>query len=223
MEGVITGAIANPGGVARHYLACRVESWGGEVVTSVFVHVSLQGRTLYLEFSTYALLPTRKEYAGGTGPGAAVKAIGKGLLSLPEELLGARRAARAPAQLWAALRPGTDQTAKASARIDIGATVSAREEAAADIDAAYDDDEDKSYFQIQDILQHSKIIERRLIAIVGDYLKELGVDTSEFLERAQAILNSGVINTGSGTVNLVGSAVGDQASVTNEAPPAPES
>src|ERR1035438_7969739 len=221
IEDVITDAIANPGGVARHYLACRVESWGGEVVTSVFVHVSLQGRALSLEFSTCALLPTRTKYAAGTGPGAAVKAIGKGLLSLPEELLGARRAARAPAQLWAALRPGTDQTARASLRIDIGSTVSAREAAAADTDAADDDDDDQSYFQFQDILQHSKIIERRLIATVGDYLKEHGVDTSEFFERAQAILNSGVINTGSGTVNLVGSAVGDQASVTTEAPPPP--
>src|SRR5699024_5120233 len=42
----IAEAIANPSDVARHYLAARIESWGGEVVTSVFVHVSLQGRTL---------------------------------------------------------------------------------------------------------------------------------------------------------------------------------
>ena len=90
--------------------------------------------------------------------------------------------------------------------IDIGATTSARESA-----APYSDE---TYFQFQDILQHSKIIERRLIATVGDYLKEQGVDTSEFWQRANAILNTGVINAGSGTVNISGSAIGEQATVT---------
>ena len=92
----IMATIKNPHDVARHYLACRVESWGGEVVTSVFVHVSLQGRTLYLEFSTYALLPTRQEYhlideSGGTGVGASLKEIGRSLVDLPGKLAGGYR------------------------------------------------------------------------------------------------------------------------------------
>lgn len=211
LQDAIASAIANPSDVARHYLACRVESWGGEVVTSVFVHVSLQERTLYLEFSTYALLPTRAEYhvidePGGTGIPALMKSITRGLFSLPQELLAARRAGHAPAQLWAAVRPGKDRTVKTRTRTDIGAFVSAREAAAAP--------SDESYFQYQDILQHSKIIERRMIATVGDYLKELQVDTSEFWERARAILNTGVINMGSGTINISDSAIGDQATVT---------
>jgi len=210
-------AVANPSDVARHYLACRVESWGGEVVTSVFVHVSLQGRTLYLEFGTYALLPTRYEYhiidePGGTGARALGRALAQGISGLPGELVAAWRVVRAPAQLWAALRPCKDRTASAGARIDIGAFTSAREIAAAPAD--------ESYFQYQDILQHSKIIERRLIATVGDRLKELGLNTSEFWERARAILNTGVINAGPGTVNITDSAVGDQATVTTEVSPA---
>lgn len=234
----ITNTVDCPSDVARHYLAARVESWGGEVVTSVFVHVSLQGRTLYLEFATYALLPTRAEYhivdeAGGTGASAVGKAVGSALVQLPEELLGIRRLVRMPIQLWAALCPNKDRTGVMFARtntarrhfravsilraIDIGATASARESA-----APYSDE---TYFQFQDILQHSKIIERRLIATVGDYLKEKGVDTSEFWQRANAILNTGVINAGSGTVNISGSAIGEQAKVTTapEQPQAPES
>jgi hypothetical protein len=222
----IQNAIACPSDVARHYLASRVESWGGEVVTSVFVHVSLQGRTLYLEFATYALLPTRPDYhvideAGGTGAGATGKAIGSALIQLPEQLMGMRRLLRVPIQLWIALSPRKDQAAMITARmnspkrhirsfsmlrpVDIGATTSAREIAAA---AA-----DESYFQFQDILQHSKVIERRLIATVGDYLKEVGVDTSEFWQRASAILNNGVINAGPGTVNVTGSVFGEQPTV----------
>jgi hypothetical protein len=214
----IANAMSNPSDLARHYLACTVESWGGELVTSVFVHVSIQGRTLYLEFSTYALLPTRAEYhvideSRGMPALAVLTAIGKELMSLPDEFLAAWRAALAPAQLWAAVRPGEDLTTSASRpRVDIGAAVSAREEAAADGGV--------SYFQYQDILQHAKIIERRLIAAVGDYLEGLGVDTSEFWQRAQAVLNNGVINAGPGTVNVVGSAVGSQASVSNQQPSA---
>jgi hypothetical protein len=127
-----------------------------------------------------------------------------------------------PVQLWAALCPNKDRTGVMAARmnttrrhfravsilraIDIGAAASARENA-----APYSDE---TYVQFQDILQHSKIIERRLIATVGDYLKEKGVDTSEFWERANAILNTGVINAGPGTVNISGSAIGEQATVT---------
>jgi hypothetical protein len=235
---VIDEAIASPSDVARHYLASRVESWGGEVVTSVFVHVSLQGRTLYLEFATYALLPTRPEYhiideVGGTGVSAVGKAVGSALVRLPEQLLGIRHLVRVPIQLWAALCPRKDRTGIVAARvnttrryfrtvsilrpIDIGAITSARESAATQTD--------ESYFQFQDILQHSKVIERRLLATVGDYLKNKGVDTSEFWQRANAILNNGVINAGSGTVNITGSAIGEQATVTTttEQPQAPAS
>jgi hypothetical protein len=216
VEEAMTEAIAKPSDVARHYLACQVVSWGGEIVTTVFVHVSLQGRTLYLEFSTYALLPTRTEYhvvdmQAETGASAVVKEVTRKMRQLPEELLATRRLATAPVQLWAAVRPGKDQTIRKVARIDIGAAVSAREVAAIEAD--------QSYFQYQDILQHSKVIERRLIATVGDYLTELGVDTSEFWERATAILNNGVINASSGTVNIAGSAVGTHATVATPSPP----
>jgi hypothetical protein len=208
-------AIARPSDLARHYLASRVASWGGEVVTSVYVHVSLQGRTLYLEFATYALLPTRTDYhavdePAKTGARALAKSIAKSVLSLPEELLAPRYMATAPAQLWAAVRPRKDLTARkrASSRADIGAMVSARESAATDAE--------ESYFQFQDSLQHSKIIERRLIATVGDYLKELGVDTSEFWERARAILNNGVIINAS-AVTIGGNVIGEQTNVTSDA------
>jgi hypothetical protein len=75
------------------------------------------------------------------------------------------------------------------------------------------DESESGYFQSQDIAQHSKIIERRLIATIGDYLAELGVDTSEFARRTMAILNNGVINTGAGTINVEGSAVGKNSAV----------
>lgn len=215
IEDAIADAIASSGEVARHYLACQVASWGGEVVTSVFVHVSLQGRTLYLEFSTYALLPTRPEYhvideVGGTGLGAVMRAAVKSLATASDAFLAARRLLVGIVQLWDGLMAQSDGTAVLRRGIDIGAAVSARETAATG--------SDENYFQLRDIFQHSKIIERRLIASVGDFLKERHVDTSEFWQRATTILNNGVMNTNVGTVNISGSAFGEQASVENVAP-----
>lgn len=70
---VLYGIMAEPREEARYHIACQVEAWGGELVTTVFVHISLQGRTLYVEFSTYALLPTPLRFhvideVDGTGP-----------------------------------------------------------------------------------------------------------------------------------------------------------
>lgn len=81
----------DPTGPARHYLACTVEGWGGEIVTSVFVNASLQGRTLYLEFAVYALLPVRPDFHVGEHAGdklAAwhVRRILRRLGNLPEEV-----------------------------------------------------------------------------------------------------------------------------------------
>lgn len=220
VRAAVTAAVSRPAGAARHYLACRVASWNGEVVTTVFVHVSLQGRTLYLEFATHALVPSRAEYQlidrpRGTGAVATVRAVAAALLRLPSGLLAVTRLALAPVQLWAAVRPCQDRTVLTRSRLfaDIGAEVSAREAASGDLR--------DSYFQVQDIVQHSKVIERRLIATVGDYLREHDVDTSEFLERTREILNTGVMISGSGPVTISGSAVGSKANVVNAAAPPP--
>lgn len=217
----IADAIANPSDVARHYLATRIVSWGGEVVTSVFVHVSLQGRTLYLEFATYALFPVRAEYraehVGAMGAMAIMGTIGKGLIGLPGQVLAARRLASAPALLCATMCRGNTRTSTAGLRRDIGATFSARETAMIEDTAEFREESESSYFQYQDIAQHSKVVERQLIAAVGDFLYELGVDSSEFIQRTTAILNNGVMNTGTGTINIDRSAVGEQSYVAVQA------
>jgi hypothetical protein len=106
----IADVITRSSGVARHYLCAQVVSWGGEVVTSVFVHISLQGRTLYLEFATHALYPIRPEYgtdrASGTRAAEIFAAIGAAVASLPGHMLDVKRLASAPIMLLPALRAG---------------------------------------------------------------------------------------------------------------------
>jgi hypothetical protein len=214
MDEAITSLITYSSAEARHYLTCQVESWDGEVVTSVFVHVSLQARTLHLEFTTCALLPTRRRYhvvdeVGETGSLAVARAAVKSLRQLTGVIAVPRHLAQVPALMWAAGQAQHDGTAVDRRGVNIGAVVSAREEATGG----------ETHFQFNDIFQHAQIIERRLIAGVEDFLKDHNIDTSEFNDRVSAILNNGIFNTGPGTVNVSDSAVGPNASAGG--PPAP--
>jgi hypothetical protein len=215
---LIDQVMATPTEVARHHIACQVEAWEGELVTTVFVHVSLQGRTLYIEFSTYALTPTPRKFrivdvVGGTRPLDVAKAGLRDGARMATLLQAPVRLACAPKLLVAALG-AQYRHAGVRSRQDIGARVSGRELAGYEVDDdPYPTDRargagDTSYFQFLDVARHSKIIERRLLATIERFLIDHGVDTSDFIQRANAILNNGVINTGSGQVNANNSTFG---------------
>ena len=213
----VKDAIARPSGVARHYLSAQVVSWGGEIVTTVFVHVSLQGRTLYIEFATYALYPIRPEYGthrvGARHSREDASAVGAAVAELPSHLLEIKRLVKAPVMLLRALRAARARTARMLPYGDIGAESSVRETAMIEPPTESRNDSESGYFQSQDVAQHSKIIERRLIAALDDYLVEFDVDSSEFIQRTTAILNNGVLNTGSGSISAENMAVGENSSI----------
>ena len=257
--------MAEPDELARYHIACQVVAWEGDLVTTVFVNVSLQGRVLYIEFTTYALTPTPTQFAvvddvGGTGKRARLRAACRSLADLPEVLETPTRLAAAPKRLAQAFLARWDPIAEVSKSRDVGALVSARQIAnelarhrarrrsepddnrirrrkrdadrphrhkGDDRDRSTDDPlerwldshrfwlgpEDTSYFQFLDVARHSKIIERRLLAAIEEFLIDHDVDTSEFSQRAAAILNNGIINTGSGTIDVQSSALGFQTTV----------
>jgi hypothetical protein len=213
----IDDAIKNPGGVARHYLCCQVVSWGGEVVTSVFVHVSLQGSTLYIEFATYALFPVRPEYVTNsvrtTSAMEIARILGSAATRVTRSHTDARRLLGAPMVLVSAWRAESRRASTLTGWGGSGAESSIREAAMIQPPAESRDESASGYFQAQDVIQHSKIIERRLIATIGEYLTETGVNTSEFVQRTTVILNNGVMNTGSGTISADNLAVGTNSAV----------
>lgn len=216
--------MADPTGHARHYLACQIESWDGEIVTTVYVHASIKGRMLYLEFSTWALPPTRQEFhvmdqPDGVGPIAYLTTVGRAIRSLPARVGGAapRLAMHAVHELRGMYRRPDDYDSRCRG-VDIGARVSARE-----LGAGLDIDDKGSpiatatitYFQHRDVLRYAKVIERRLLASVLDFLEERRIDVSEYRQRMATILNIGAINFGSGNVTVSNSAIGEGAAVHN--------
>lgn len=204
--------IRNPTNPARHYLACQVVSWGGDVVTTVYVHIAVQGRSLYLEVTSTTLAPCSEGYRivdadGGTGPRAWLRAAVYAARGTPQTIL------RAPGRLARSFidmtgRGGGARRGMSRRRKDYGARVSVRQMGTRD--------KLRNFTQRQDILKFRRLIESRVFAHVLDFLDEHDVDTSEVRAQRATILNNNGIFVG-GNMNV------DGGNVTNQPPPEPPS
>lgn len=203
-EASVAGIILSPVDAARHYLACQVSSWDGELVTSVYVHFALQGRSLYLETSTHALTPCRDDYrivdmVDSVGAWPYVRRAWQALLDAPAQVV------RAPGNLvkaaLRALRRGLTP-APTAAQIrrgyDYGARISIRERATLDhtlgvlLGPGDRPPAVRNDFQMQDIEKYRKIVVRRVMAATLDFLVLRGVDSAEFRQRSNVLINNGI-------------------------------
>lgn len=192
-QATIQRIIKEPADARRHYLACQVESWDGELVTSVYVHFVLVGRSLYMEIATCGLAPCRDAYRVVDDPRshvpmAQLRAVWSGLTNAPGIV------ASAPANLIRALvravsRSAANQSRRLPRGFDYGARTSARELASPD--------ELRNDFQTQDVVKYKNVITRRVVAATLDFLESKGVDVAEFRQRANFLINSGVYVGGS--------------------------
>jgi hypothetical protein len=164
-----------------------------EVVTTVFVRVTIRGRTLSLDFSACALTRTPlafqvlEQYAE-TGPGAVLRAAARGVGGLPQSLAGLWRLGAVPWVLVRSALAVRDRTITPRRGLMIGSRLSVREEMAEDWDDA---DLDKIT-----IYDEMKIVEQRLLKATEDFLDARNVDTSIFRRRVFSIINTGVLNMG---------------------------
>lgn len=209
--------IINPTNPARYYIACQVVAWGGDVVTTVYIHIAVQGRSLYLEVTSTSLAPCNELYRtvdqeGGTGPRAWRRASAEAILATP------RTIAKAPGRLIGYLGDATGRRGAGAAglagsrRRDHGAGISVRQLGTRD--------KLRNFTQRQDIIKFQRLIERRVFAHVLDYLDLKGVDTTEHRAQRASVLNvhGGVNNWG--TAQYEGPVAGrDQ--TTTPAPPQP--
>ncbi|RFS87048.1 hypothetical protein D0T12_02000 [Actinomadura spongiicola] len=196
----INRIIGDPHGLVHHFLEASVSMRGGELVTTVFLRVTVKGRTLSLDFAACALTRTPDAYHslgvhGRSGPGAVLRIILRKLRDLPVEVADLWHLVEVPPLLYGALRARA-----ARAPLPICGEVSVREDKAMPWD--------KAELDRPMIHDYIKIIQERLLAATEDFLSAHKVDTSNLRRQAQQIINQGVLNMGRGSVEVNQSAIG---------------
>ncbi len=184
--------IDNPHGLARHYLEIQISGDGG-VVTTIFLRVTIRGRTLSLDFSACALTRTPLDYQvieqyAESGAGAVARAAALGAVSLPQTIGAIWRLAQVPLMIVRWAWSTRDWTVIPRRGLLIGTRLSIREEKAEQWD-----DAELDKITIYDDM---KIIEQRILKATEDFLEDREVDTSIFRRRVFNIINSGVLNMG---------------------------
>jgi hypothetical protein len=215
---VLTHALLNPTSYARTYLCFEKSAWGGQFVFSYLVRAEiLRNRTLFVEGAALALLPLADSFCAAdripVETSARISYCLRNIVSdLPAALLGRHLAglARAMARRGSAEGPRpTPGTAK-DVVVDYGAVNSIRALAATD--------KMPWYFVSVDEEMYLKVLQRRILENTVRFLREHGVDTSEFERQQTTIINrthfGNVLNIGN--VSGSGNIFGDNAQVTSQ-------
>ncbi|GAA2575074.1 MULTISPECIES: hypothetical protein [Streptomyces] len=197
---------------SREYLCVRIGAWRQELVTSVFIGFDIKGSTLHTEFYTYVLGPVPEGFHLADRLPATLdtklmwRIAWDVTRSAPGELL---RLIANPLRERLPSRFGTDTVRKLVGRpadnsefklgryaltsVDCGALTSVRELAP--------DNDFHHFFQESDAIKYVQIIERHLLQIVGDFLRDHDVDTREHEANQTNILQQ---NFGANSTNNFG-------------------
>jgi hypothetical protein len=195
---------------ARMYRSYRITRWGGDLALSQFLRFARSGEYLFVESSTFLNTPIREHYRFLETPhtfrqllrivGVATAVATFSFFFVPLRMLG--RIGRSYA-LWSQarrLRHAVDDTLT----FDYGATATMRERAS---QTTY-----TRYFQMIDEDMCKKMLDKRMLESLIDFLDSKNVDTTDIRDRGAVILNNGVIISGSGTLQAQTMAVGQAAS-----------
>jgi hypothetical protein len=194
---------------ARSYLTVQLSGWRGQLVASTFLRFVVTPHELVVEVTHCLLGPVRDEFQEVDRllpePTArqAIRIGGRALRRTPGHLL------RAPFAIAAHLvGPVTAARHQArqrreiisSLRFDYGAARSPRETVS---DRNY-----QRYFQKLDGDLYTKVIEKRMLDAVRQFLESKGIDTAELTQHQTTIQNHGVYVASGGTVTAGSVAAG---------------
>ncbi|WP_148089438.1 hypothetical protein [Kitasatospora cineracea] len=196
-------------GRARPYLLTTVSGWSGELVVGTVTRFSLSAARdlLFVEGGTTVLPPLHRWYHQVdhlldrptwrqllTLLGTSAAAVPGRLLAAPAEVLGRL------AEGLAARRKQREQLRRiALGAFNYGAELSIREAAA---EPGF-----HRYFQQVDSQMYTKVVERRVLDALTDFLTDHQVDVSELRERQNVIYNGGIFTSGNANVSFVNSPV----------------
>jgi hypothetical protein len=192
----------------RYYKCVHVNSWKGELISSIFIRFIRVKNRLYVEADYFLLLPVREEYhrVDTLSPVLSLRQVWNSAITsafrapflLAFSPLFVLRHISRPIERWLQQRQ-IKNLIKANLAFDYGANISVRE-----IATSYDY---RRYFQKLDKEMHFKIIERQILDGLTEFLDSKNIDTSDLEDRRQTILNEGVIVTG-GSIQAESLAVG---------------
>ncbi|QMU78192.1 hypothetical protein GXW83_23300 [Streptacidiphilus sp. PB12-B1b] len=208
----------SPSGTARHWLTGCLPMWGGDVVPSMLLNVDLTGRTVHVQCNLHTLGSVRGSYHAVDLLPAALTAGRRTavmLSALPRTrslLFGApfgavdhagfeKRRNRRMLRDWQAIEH--------DGGFDYGARLSIRERVTQPTYA--------NYYQPHDGKRVLNALTRHTLAALQDFLDAHGVDTTDFQQQQQTILNHGIIQQG-GSSTVENLAVGQGASVSPAGP-----
>ncbi|MER6104577.1 zinc ribbon domain-containing protein [Streptomyces sp. NPDC001832] len=199
---------------ARPYLAVHCAGWEGELVASFFLRFVISGSTLFVEAVQTVLLPLSDRYRGvdNVGLHPTLRFLAGRILETPFSTILLLLAAPVRAVI------GFDPDFPVSWRVrlrkrrinylgtfDYGARMSARPQSA--------DDEFRNHFQATDGYRFLKSIERRALDALIKFAEEHGMDTRDLKTQHDAIVNNGIIATGSARVESNSVASGTRARI----------
>jgi len=194
---------------ARPYLALQVTGWNGELVSTLFLRFALLPNrdVIFVEGSTSLLTPVRQEYRTvdtllDQPTAEQYRAIvAYGLRRMPGLLLGSIPAVLAAAGgQFRRNRKERDQLRAIKHRsFNYGAPMSIREAAA---DHRY-----SRYFQRIDREMYTKVVERRVLDSLIEFLEAHGIDSSDLRDRQTAIYNNGIFVGSNSSLRISDSAM----------------
>ncbi|GAB2861156.1 hypothetical protein GCM10022221_71140 [Actinocorallia aurea] len=196
LEGAARTAVINePHGNFRHVLEITTTATG-DIVTTVFVRVTLIARTLNLDFTACALTPLPALYEKPEYQRSLVAlplAAAKAALRWPDEMASGFSSA----VLWAAAKAlphALLSRALIRGGAEAGTTISAREHVAEPWSATSE--------AAREIARNVWVVQERLLRSMVSFLDDHGVDVSQFERWANLIIAANVLNMGDGSITF---------------------
>ncbi len=211
--------IDDPSSLVKHYLEIGI-SRSGEVVTTLFLNLTMRARTLNIDFALGMLTSLPREFRvvdayRRNGAGEVVRSAFRALRDLPHELHRLWRLGTAPWVVVRAWYARKDRTLVSRRNSVIGARVSIRQESdmrGRDRHIAFDAPE---------IAKNKNFILNSMFESIVEFLKLKGMDVSSFERQVNTIINANVFSTGS--LKIDSSAIGPDATVNQAGTKIPDS
>lgn len=208
----------NPNSPVEHYLEVSV-SKTGEVVTTLFMGLTLRARTLNVDMVLGMLTSLPYEFLSvdahrENGAGAVVRSAFRALRDLPREAGDAWRLTTAPWVVACALYGRQDRAVIPRRRRGIGPRFSIRQE------AELVDRPRHVAFDRREIEDSKNVILNTLLDAIKEFLESKGMDVSAFKGQVTNIITTDVFSTG--PLKIENSAIGANAQVNQSNPQNPQ-